>query len=206
MIERMEKGYLYVFEGPDGVGKTSLIDRVFERLIAKGYPTTKLSFPGKDPGSLGAMVYQIHHNPGLFDLSGLYPPSLQILHIAAHADVIRNKIFPLYQKGTIILLDRYWWSTLVYGKVAGVDEKILKSILELELLFWEEIKPDLLFLLDRESPFQKDEELANWMKIRAAYLRVIIEEKDKYPIVRVINDKSLEVVSNQIFSKISQTL
>ncbi len=100
----LKKGYLFVFEGPDGVGKTSLIKSVFEHLSTKDYPVRKLSFPGKTAKTLGSLVYKIHHNPNDFELSNLYPPSLQIMHIASHADAIVNSIIPPYEEKEIILL------------------------------------------------------------------------------------------------------
>jgi thymidylate kinase len=51
-----EAGRLLVFEGPDGIGKTVLTQRVSEYLNKNGVRCALMSFPGLDPGSLGRLV------------------------------------------------------------------------------------------------------------------------------------------------------
>ena len=205
--KKLNKGHLFVFEGPDGVGKTSLIAALYKDLDSKGFPVEKLSFPGKKPQSLGALVYKIHHNSKAFELSNLYPPSLQVMHIAAHAEAINNQIIPLYKDNTIILLDRYWWSTVVYGKVEGIKESILNSMIELELLFWENVEPDELFLLERDSSLkEEDENLDKWLEIKKEYSLLSIEENGKYPISLIHNNGVFEEALNKITNRISEKI
>jgi hypothetical protein len=60
-------GTLLVFEGPDGVGKSTLVNEAGSILTSRGIPHNVLSFPGKDPGTLGWVVDQIHHTPEVFE-------------------------------------------------------------------------------------------------------------------------------------------
>jgi thymidylate kinase len=79
-------GKLFVFEGPDGVGKTTLSKAFSDHLNATGIQCDYLSFPGRETGSLGRHIYELHHDPDRFGIRAVDPASLQLLHIAAHID------------------------------------------------------------------------------------------------------------------------
>ena len=191
------KGKLIVFEGADGTGKTSLIEIIGKRLNEKKLNCKIFSFPGKSEGSLGEMVYKIHHNTLDFFLKELNPTSLQLLHIAAHIDSIAI-IYPLYQSGNIILLDRYWWSTYVYGKVAGINKKILRKMIEIEYFYWNEIYPDMIFLIDRKSNDYQNE------IIFREYTKLAVNEKDKYKIIKIDNNSTINYTCKKILKIINE--
>ena len=58
-----ENGFLVVFEGADGVGKSTLSKGLFDYLQSKAVPSLHLAFPGKDEGTLGKHIYDLHHRP-----------------------------------------------------------------------------------------------------------------------------------------------
>ena len=151
MTEQEAQGRLIVFEGPDNVGKSTLAEHLTNRLREAGVRCEQLAFPGHLPGSLGRLVYDLHHNTSGLGFGKINATSLQMLHIAAHIDVIEGHILPALRAGCWILLDRFWWSTWVYGGSSGVSEPSLETMIELEQLHWGIVTPDVLFLVERKS-------------------------------------------------------
>ena len=81
---------LIVFEGPDGVGKTTLVDKTCKYLRDTNIAHEIFSFPGRKKGTLGGHIYHLHHNWNNMGIASINPASLQTLHIAAHMDIIEN--------------------------------------------------------------------------------------------------------------------
>ncbi len=144
-------GRLIVFEGPDGSGKTTLVAALAAALRGYGVHCERTAFPGCDDKTLGKLVHEIHHQTDNRRIEKIVPTSLQALHVAAHIDAIEQRILPALRKGICVLLDRFWWSTWVYGRVAGVSPKSLRLLLRLEQLHWAGIRPHVVFLLSRNT-------------------------------------------------------
>ena len=142
-----QQGRLYVFEGPDGVGKTTLA-RAFAKEIADTRPSEQYSYPGNDPGTLGHLVYKLHHDARSLGVNNISPSSLQLLHVAAHIDLLSKLVVPALRSGRTVVLDRFWWSTWVYGRASSVSEAALTAMLCLEEIYLAGIVPDVVFLVD----------------------------------------------------------
>jgi thymidylate kinase len=145
------RGKLFVFEGTDGVGKTTIAKAVVDILCDGKQQYEYLSFPGTEPGTIGELVYRIHHDIGSLNLSSISPTSLQVMHVAAHVDTIERRIIPLLHSGVNVVLDRYWWSTLAYGASTDSNMRSLQNAINAEIVVWDEITPDVLFFVKRES-------------------------------------------------------
>ena len=114
--------------------------------------------------------------------------SLQLLHIAAHIDTIESKILPALRKGYYVVLDRFWWSTWVYGIVSGADQRSLKAMIELEGIHWENTCPAICFLVERRTPL--DGKLTSpWNRLIEEYAKLASREGYHYP-VRCISNES----------------
>ena len=188
MIKAVNAGRLIVFEGPDGVGKSTLSQAFVDRLKAMGLMCEHLSFPGKETGTVGRLVYDVHHNPAGYGLGKITATSLP-LHIAAHLDEIEQRIMPALSEGRWVILDRFWWSTWVYGCIDGVDRTTLDAIVEVERVHWHGIKPDALFLIDRSNDSFDSE---HRVQLREGYEDLYDSEKGRYPVQRVQNDDSID--------------
>lgn len=186
---------LFVFEGPDGVGKTTIIKEVEKRLHKDGLACACLSFPGKEQGTIGALVYKLHHDLASYDVTQLTPLSLQLLHIAAHVDAIERCILPLLNEGTTVILDRYWWSTWVYGIAAGIPASHLEAIISLEKLVWRGLVPTSIFILSR-SQSMATQHLVD------SYNDLVKQEAGNYPIAVIKNEGTVKSVAEEVTSQI----
>jgi thymidylate kinase len=198
-------GALVVFEGPDGTGKTSLAAWTKSHLETLNTHCDLHSFPGRNEGTLGKHIYDLHHNSSSYGVRSIHPASLQLMHVASHIDILRSTIQPAIDSGRTVVLDRFWWSTRVYGHTAGVSNAILDAILNVEQLYLQNLKPSVLFLVGRREPL-RSEQLDTWEILSATYRQLAIRERGKYPIVHLNNDKSFDDTTKLICSALAKYL
>lgn len=187
------QGKLIVFEGPDGVGKSTISRAVAATLEKLGEPCVLMSFPGREEGTLGGHVYALHHDlPGHGITQGVSPVAMQALHVAAHADVVARRILPELAGGRHVVLDRFWWSTWVYGMVGGADTSALGKLIEFERAVWGGVTPAAAFLIRRDSPVDRSEDLERWGRLDREYVRLAGREGDAHPVLTLQNAGSLD--------------
>ena len=197
------RGNLYVFEGPDSVGKSTIVNLFSNKLHSTGRKVLNLSFPGKDKNTLGGLVYSIHHEPQSFNLEKINSSSLQLLHIAAHIDAIESTIKPAIESQTDVVLDRFWWSTVVYGNVYGADKTLLQKMIEIEKCCWGNVKPSILFLISRKEPFDPKLKTKEWNNLRDEYLQLLKSEEKCYPTKILNNERDIEQTVHIAFNQIN---
>lgn len=156
----VRRGRLIVFEGPDGSGKTSCAEILAKTLHSLKLPVISASFPGKEPRSLGSHIYNIHHNIEDYFLTSPAPEAIQALHIAAHIDQIKQQLVPAIESGSWVILDRFWWSTLVYARLTNCNEVVIDKLISAELEMWGKIRPDWIFVFERNNAIKKNAGLA----------------------------------------------
>jgi dTMP kinase len=203
-----DAGTLFVFEGPDGVGKTSIVTEVRSALsVTTARPVVQLAFPGRQPGTLGHHVYQLHHDSAQFGVNRMAPASLQLLHVAAHLDAIDTIIRPQIEQGAIVLLDRYWWSTWVYGVTGGADQRTLRAMIDLERVHWGNLSPAALFLVRRRTSLRPEEEdKGGFNQLRVEYDNLAAAEAATTRIIPIDNEGELSESTTAVLRAIRETL
>jgi thymidylate kinase len=181
-----------VLEGPDGVGKSTFSSAIGDHLRATGHDLIQLSFPGRVQGSLGELVYRVHHDEGPSAVKDMAPLAKQALHVAAHIDAIDRQILPALKRGQTVLLDRYWWSNWVYGLVGGCERPRLRALIDAERAAWGKTQPALAILLRRPSPINRTEDLPYWRQLAAEYSRLAGRESRLHPVSVIDNIGSQE--------------
>jgi dTMP kinase len=194
----MEEGKLIVFEGPDGVGKSTLVQGTVDFFTSRNLKCEQIAFPGREHGSLGYHIYTLHHDPAQYKILNINPTSLQVLHIAAHIDTIDRYVVPKLREGTHVILDRYWWSSWVYGKVDGAPESSLDAMTELEKAHWGSYIPRAVFLIDRRSSLRTESPWDKFHALRSAYKELAAREVLNYPVHVIANDENFPRSIEQI--------
>lgn len=200
------------FEGVEGSGKTTQIQRLKRYLTRKGISCKVTREPGGAP--IGEKIRKILLDP---DHQEMLPLSELFLYEASRAQHINEVIKPLLKKGTIILCDRFNDATLAYqGYGRKLDQILIKK---LNRLSSQGIEPDLTFLLDcpsdlglkralqrnriskneKEGRFEQ-EKIRFHNRVRKGYLEIAKKEPHR---VKVIDTRAGE---EKVFEKIREVV
>lgn len=185
-MAKRKYGKLFIFEGIDHVGKTTIVSEVSKALTDESIAHSVYSFPGKESRTLGGLVYDFHHNTDRYIDYEINNISLQLLHVASHIDLLQRRIIPDLKNGMIVLLDRSWWSTYAYGLANGISKKELKLILAPELSITKSIPSKKFFLIERKQK-SNDYKPEITHRILAAYE----ELKTQHP-----SDETVSIIEN----------
>lgn len=187
----MKSGHLIVIEGPENTGKTTFAEALPQALTQRGVATSYFSFPGRDTASVGAVVYELEHQPAHFGMTTLPPATRQVLHLAAHLDAIEARIKPTLAAGQWVVLDRYWWSMWAHGRAQGVSTTLLSQLVAIECEAWHPVKPAAIFCTLRSAPFE-DQITPEWEAVCEAYRQLIEAQQGQSPIQCFGADQPLE--------------
>lgn len=133
-------GWLITFEGIDGCGKSTQIALLREYLEKEGIHFAVFREPG------GTRLSEQIRNILLHEQDAMDPVTELLLFSAARSQLIREKVIPLLETGGIVILDRFYDSTLAYQGYARKAAEINK-IKELNALAAHDLVPDLTFYL-----------------------------------------------------------
>lgn len=199
------KNCFYVFEGPSGVGKTTFSTMAEEYLNQNGYKAKRLktSYTSKEH-SLARHIDSILEQPEKYDISSINGISRYMLQTSRDIDVIKKMIRPLLDEGYILLLDRYWWSTYVFGKVDGFDEDLLNPIADIYKAYSKNREPKIIFNIERNSSLKPGVE--HWDKFTSAYNYLVQRECKHYNIVNIDNNHDHSIAFQQIINYIMDDL
>ncbi len=104
----MTPGSLIVFEGAEGVGKTTQARRLVAALERHDIRCEHLREPGGT--SLGEAIRNVLLEPS----RTVTPPAEALLFMASRAQLVTEKIRPTLSAGDVVVLDRFFLSTYAY--------------------------------------------------------------------------------------------
>ena len=126
-------GKLVVVEGIDGAGKTTIMRFLKDELERMGYEAVLLREPSDSPWG-----------QKLRSSKSRLPPEEELeLFILDRKYDVEHNIVPAMLAGKIVIIDRYYHSTMAYQGALGRDIEMIKKLNE-EVA----IKPDLTVILD----------------------------------------------------------
>lgn len=142
MMSPVSRGKFITFEGLDGCGKSTQLNRLAEVLRADGITVVTAREPGTT--AIGEQIRAIILNSRTV---GLAPLAELALMFAARAQLVREVIEPALAEGKFVLVDRYTDSSEAYqgaGRELGSDTVLAvhKSVARLD--------PDLTVLMDSD--------------------------------------------------------
>jgi dTMP kinase len=132
------------FEGMDGSGKTTQIQRLAARLRGLGRTVLETAEPGGTP--IGMKIRRILLDAANQELS---PITEVLLYFASRSQNVDEWIASSLDRGEVVLADRFTDSSLVYqGCGRNLGEP---TIVELERIACRGLKPDLTLLVDIDA-------------------------------------------------------
>lgn len=200
------------FEGPEACGKSTQIERLQQRLLARGEKVLLTREPGGTP--LGESIrYLLKHAP---EGATATPVAQLLLFAASRSQIVSQVIRPFLDQGGWVLCDRFCDSTLVFQGVAGgLGEELVSQVNfvamgdclpGLTLLIDIPVEESLKRLKSRKRPEGEvdhfdDQSLDYFEKVRSGYLK--LAEKESPRIQRIAGIASVEEVQKTIWERVS---
>lgn len=197
------RGKLIVFEGIDGVGKSTQIQRLRAKMEAAGRTVVQSREPTDGP--YGARLRRSMAE------GRLSPDEELSLFIDDRRDHVARLIEPSLAGGHDVLLDRYYFSTVAYQGVRGHDPEALLALNESFAP-----APDLLLVLDLDPALGLERIHARSGQPRdtfevpellAASRRLFIELAARKPYARLLDASvGVEALAEQVWSHVQALL
>ena len=137
----MTQGVFITFEGGEGSGKSSQVERLGQALDSAGIEVIVTREPGGAPAAEDIRALLVNG-----DADRWTPKSEALLNYAARAEHLRQTIHPALQSGKWVLCDRFADSTTAYqGYGHGLGSDWVGA---LHQLIVGDLQPDLTIILD----------------------------------------------------------
>lgn len=163
-----DSGILIVFEGIDGAGKTTQVSWLKERLEQAGEKVLISKEPTDGPWGM-----KLRQSAS----SGRLPFEDELdAFIKDREEHLENKVRPALLRGEIVILDRYFYSTIAYQGIrtedAGdLEDRVRKNVLEPDAVFVLDLDPEIAAtrISQRDGAHNEFEGLEDQKKIRTLF-------------------------------------
>jgi dTMP kinase len=192
------------FEGSEGCGKSTQVQRLTARLQRCGVPYLVTREPGGTP--IGETIRELlqfaPHN------STMTPETELLLFEASRGQLVRETIKPAIERGVCVIADRFLDSTTVYQ---GAARKLDREMVErLNAFVVGDCVPDITFVLDvdavtAESRMQQPRKVDRmeqqpaefYERVREAYRELAKRESKR--VVLIDGSHNAEQIENEIW-------
>jgi len=197
-------GKFITFEGGEGCGKSTHIERIAARLCAQGRTVVALREPGgTDVGEQIRHVLQYSKKS-----AAMVPETELLLFCASRAQLVRELIRPALDEGKIVLADRFFDSTTIYQ---GVGRRIdADKVAVINRFAIGDCLPDLTIVIDLDPSVglerargrelfdrMENQTLDFHQRVRQGYLDLARREPKRVKVVD--GGRSLAEVEGQIW-------
>jgi dTMP kinase len=190
----LPKGKIIVFEGIDKAGKTTQAKLLEKKL---GRKCVRIDFPDYST-PIGKEIRQF------LDGKRDYPDEVKMMLLSANRWERKNEIEKMIGKGTMVIMNRYYQSNLVYGISKGLKLDWLlsldKGMPKADVVIVIDIKPKTLVSRSNNvvDTFEKDLELIR--RVKKNYR--ILANKFNWRIVE--GEKSVDEVHQQVLKIVTK--
>lgn len=208
----MKRNIFITFEGPEGAGKTTVIQKIAERLEKENIAVLATREPGgiEIAEKIRAVILDPSH-------TAMDEHAEALLYAAARSQHYFEKVRPALDAGKLVICDRFIDSSLAYQGYArgiGVDEVLAinefaigKNLPDVTILF--DLAPEVGLARihahsDREVNRLDVESLAFHEKVREGYLLLVKRYPER---IKVVNaDQNVEQVIEDVWSILSAVI
>lgn len=196
------------FEGPEGSGKTTVIQQVAQKL--ENQYSVVLT---REPGGVktGEQIREV-----LLEGDDMDDRTEALLFAASRREHLVGKVIPSLENGKLVLCDRYIDSSLAYqGYARGIGIEEVKSINEFAI---NGLYPDITIYLDVSVAVGRERILKNQRnqnrldqedvkfheKVVEGYKKIIHNESERFIVIEA--DRSIDEVVKATYESISKYL
>jgi len=198
------RGPFITFEGSEGCGKSTQVQRLSARLRKLQIPFLVTREPGGTP--IGETIRELLQFAP--QGAGMMPETELLLFEASRSQLVRETIKPARERGLCVTADRFLDSTTVYqGAARKLDRRIVE---QLNAFAVGDCVPDITFVLDvdvmtarsrMKSPRRPDrmeqEPAEFYEEIREAYRQLAKREPNR--VVLIDGSQPVDKIDNQIW-------
>lgn len=202
----VENGRIICFEGIDGAGKHTQAALLMKRLRRSGRRAKVYSYPDYS-SQYGKIIDRYLH--GDMQLGRREHFFLFLIDIIKDQEKIRKEL----RKGTVIIMDRYFYTALAYICPSGFDYDIAKGFVKL----MDFVYPSLVIYLDIPASitwkrkgmkgldkFERDQEFLNEVKV--IYEAMIKERYTSKRWVRIDASVAANAVHEEVMKAIGESI
>jgi dTMP kinase len=197
------------FEGSEGCGKSTQVQRLAARLQQMGIPFLVTREPGGT--AIGETVRELlqfaPHN------AAMTPEAELLLFEASRSQLVRETIKPALERGLCVIADRFFDSTTVYqGAARKLDRQIVE---QLNAFAVGDSIPDITFVLDvdaataqsrmqkpRRADRMEQQPVEFYERVREAYRELAEREPDR--IVLIDGAQAPDEIDNEIWKTLCE--